>query len=36
MEGIDEKTSQIARSKIGPKLPPKIMKMKNIAAQDRR
>jgi hypothetical protein len=24
------------RSKIGPKIPPKIMKIKNIVAQDRR
>jgi hypothetical protein len=30
------KTPQIMRSKIGPKIPPKIMKMKNITAQDRR
>jgi hypothetical protein len=29
------KTSQIVKSKIGPKIPPKIMKMENIAAQDR-
>jgi hypothetical protein len=28
------KTPQIMGSKIGPKIPPKIMKMKNIAAQD--
>jgi hypothetical protein len=36
MEGIDKKTPQIMRSKTGPKIPPKITKMKNIAAQDRR
>jgi hypothetical protein len=30
------KTPQIMRSKLRPKIPPKIMKMKNIAAQDRR
>jgi hypothetical protein len=30
------KTPQIMRQKIGPKMPPKIMKMENIAAQDRR
>jgi hypothetical protein len=30
------KTSQIGKSKIDPKIPPKIMKMENIAAQDRR
>jgi hypothetical protein len=35
-EGIDEKTPQITRSKIGPKIPPKITKIKNLAAQDRR
>jgi hypothetical protein len=36
MEEINKKTPQIARSKIGSKIPLKIMKMKNIAAQDRR
>jgi hypothetical protein len=36
LEGINEKTPQIMRSKIGPKIPPKITKMKNIIAQDRR
>jgi hypothetical protein len=30
------KTLQIARAKIGPKIPSKIKKMKNISAQDRR
>jgi hypothetical protein len=30
------KTPQITRSKIGPKIPLKIMKMKNIATQNRR
>jgi hypothetical protein len=30
------KTPQIVKLKIGPKIPPKIMKMKNIASQDRR
>jgi hypothetical protein len=29
-------THQITKSKIGPKIAPKIMKMKNIAAQDGR
>jgi hypothetical protein len=29
------KTSQIAKSKIVAKIPPKITKMKNIAAQDK-
>jgi hypothetical protein len=32
MEGI-ETPPQITRLKIRPKIPPKIMKMKNIAAQ---
>jgi hypothetical protein len=36
MEGIDEKTPQIERSKIRPKIPLKIEKMKNITAQHRR
>jgi hypothetical protein len=31
-----QKTSEITRSKIRPKISPKIMKMKNIAAQNRR
>jgi hypothetical protein len=30
------KTPQIVKSKIGPKIAPKIMKMENIAVQDRR
>jgi hypothetical protein len=30
------KTPQIKKSKIGPKIPPKNMKMKNIVPQDRR
>jgi hypothetical protein len=30
------KTPEITRSKIRPKIPPKIMKMENIVAQDRR
>jgi hypothetical protein len=30
------KTPQIMRSKIRPKIPPKIMKIENIAAQDKR
>jgi hypothetical protein len=30
------KTPQILKSKIGPKIPSKIMKMENITAQDRR
>jgi hypothetical protein len=30
------KTPQIAKSKIRPKIPPKIMKIENIATQDRR
>jgi hypothetical protein len=30
------KTPQIAKSKIGPKVPSKISKMKNITAQQRR
>jgi hypothetical protein len=30
------KTLQIARMKIGPKIPPKIKKIKNISAKDRR
>jgi hypothetical protein len=34
MEEIDKKTHQTARSKIGSKILPKIMKMKNIAVQD--
>jgi hypothetical protein len=29
------KTPQIMKSKIGPKIPPIIIKMQNIAAQDR-
>jgi hypothetical protein len=32
----NKKTPQIAKSKIRPKMPPKIMKMENIAAQDSR
>jgi hypothetical protein len=36
MEGIEKKTPQIAKSKIRPKIHLKIIKMKNIAAQDRR
>jgi hypothetical protein len=35
MEGI-KKTPQIARKKIGPKIPRKIMKKKNIVARGRR
>jgi hypothetical protein len=35
-EGIDKKTPQIMRLKIGAKIPPKTTKIKNIAAQDRR
>jgi hypothetical protein len=31
-----QKTHQIMRSKIGSKIPLKLMKMKNIAAQDMR
>jgi hypothetical protein len=34
MEEIDKKTPQIVRSKIWSKIPPKITKMKNTAAQD--
>jgi hypothetical protein len=30
------KTPQIAKSNIGPKIPPKISKIKNIAAQQKR
>jgi hypothetical protein len=30
------KTLQIARTKIGPKIPSKIKKMKNISAEDKR
>jgi hypothetical protein len=30
------KTLQMARTKIGPKIPPKIKKIKNISVQDRR
>jgi hypothetical protein len=36
MEGIKEKNPQITKSKIRPKMPPKITKMEYIAAQDRR
>jgi hypothetical protein len=36
MEGIEEKTPQIMRSKIEPQIPPKSMKKKNITAQGRR
>jgi hypothetical protein len=36
MKRIDEKTPQIERLKIEPKIPSKIMKIKNIAAQDKR
>jgi hypothetical protein len=36
MEGIVEKTSQIVKSKIRAKIPLKITKMENVAAQDRR
>jgi hypothetical protein len=35
-ERNQRKTPQIAGSKLGPKIPLKITKMKNIAAQDRR
>jgi hypothetical protein len=36
MEGIKEKLLKSQGQKIGPKIPLKILKMENIAAQDRR
>jgi hypothetical protein len=35
-ERNQRETPQIMKSKFGPKIPPKIIKMENIAAQDRR